>query len=183
MKRTIVTAASVASAIARVAIPAYLGRMALAGRPTTLLGPVVEPRGRRPDTADHLLGEPGRLASDCVPKLGARGDVVERPLRLVAREDPVRDLDGSRARERRGDETLQLAARSELGGDALEHAVADERACDLLRQRAGERSVEDPRDLGRGEDLVDRLLERSPPRPRRGPRREERRASGRVCKP
>ena len=114
---------------------------------------------------------------------GSRRHGRARAPRLVARKDSVRELDGPRARESGGHEALQLAARRELGGDALEDAVADERACDLLRQRAGERPVDDPRDLGRGEDLVDRLLERTSPRPRRGPRWEERGASCGVGEP
>ena len=91
-----------------------------------LLGPVVEPRGGGTDAADHLLGEPCGLPGDRVPELGARGDVAQSALRLVACEHPVGELERLRARERGGHEALQLAACGELGGDAFEDTVADE---------------------------------------------------------
>ena len=79
------------------------------------------------------------------------------------------------------DEALQLTAGGELGGDALEDTVADERARELLRQRSGERPVDDPRDLGRGQDLVDGFLDRPTPGPCGRAGREEGGAPGRVC--
>ena len=61
--------------------------------------------------------------------------------------------------------------------------MADERARDLLRQRPGQRPVEDAGELGRRQDLVHRFLERSAPDPRGRACREERGAPGRVGKP
>ena len=110
------------------------GALGSRGAAQDLLGPVVEPRGGSTDAADDLLGEPGRLPGDRVPELGARGDVAQNALRLVAREDPVGELERLRRRERGGHEALQFAARGELGGDPFEDAVADERARDLFRQ-------------------------------------------------
>ena len=55
-----------------------------------LLGPVVEPRGGGPDAADHLVGKPRRLPGDRVAELGARGDVAQSVLGLVAREHACR---------------------------------------------------------------------------------------------
>jgi hypothetical protein len=92
-----------------------------------VLGPVVESDGRSTNTAHDVLGKPTRLPGDCVSKLGARGDVAQSMLRLVAGEHSVRKLERPRARERFGHEALELTARGELGGDALEDAVADER--------------------------------------------------------
>ena len=151
--------------------------------PDDAFGAVVEPYGGGTDAADHLLGEPGRLFGDRVPELGARGDVVQSLLRLVAREHLVRQLDRVWACERRGHEALQLAARRKLRHDAFEDVVADERARELLGERAGQRSVDDASDLGRGQDLVHRLLDRPAPRARGRARREERRAPGRTREP
>ena len=47
-----------------------------------------------------------------------------------------------------GHEALQLAALRELRHDAIEHAVADKRARELLRKRSGERLVEHTGNLG-----------------------------------
>ena len=63
---------------------------------------------------------------------------MQRALSLVARQHLVRELVRPRARESGGHEPLELTARRELGDDALEHAVADERTGELLGQRAGE---------------------------------------------
>ena len=104
------------------------------GAAQDLLGPVVEASGRGTDAADHLVGEPGRLPRDRVPELRARGDVVQSALRLVAGEHAVGELERPRAREGGGREALQLAAGGELGDDALEDSVADERASELLRE-------------------------------------------------
>ena len=153
------------------------------GAAQDVLGPVVEPCGGSTDAADHLLGEPRGLPGDRVPELGARGDVAQNALRLVAGEHSVGELERLRGGERGGHEALQFAARGELGGDAFEDAVADERARDLFRQRTGERPVEDAGDLGRRENLVHRLLERSAPDTRGSPCREEGGAPGRVGQP
>ena len=151
--------------------------------PHDLLGPVVEAHGGGTDAADHLVGEPGRLPGDRVPELGARGDVAQSALRLVAREDPVGELERLRARQRGGREALQLAAGGELGDDALEDPVPDERAGELLRQRAGERAVDEAGDLGRGQNLVCGLLEPSAPGLGRRPGREEGGAPGGCGQP
>ena len=74
-----------------------------------------------------------------------------------------------------------LAASS--AGDAFEHAVADERARELLRQRAGERPVDDAGDLGCRQNLVHRLFEWSSPGTRGRPCGEECGAPGRVGQP
>ena len=145
-----------------------------------LLRSVVEPRAGGPGAADHLLRQPRRLSGDRVAELGARGDVAQSTLRLVAREHSVRELECPGAPERSGHEALQFAARGELGNDALEHAVADERARELLRERPGERSVDHAGDLGCREDLVQRLLDRSSPCTRGRSRRKERGAPGRA---
>ena len=147
------------------------------------LGPVVEPCGRVAGAGDHLVGEPGRLAGDRVPELGARSDVAQNSLRLVAREDPVGELERFRGGERGGHEALQLAALGELGRDAFEDLVSDQRARDLLRQRTGERPVDDAGDLGRRENLVDHVFERSAPGTRGRSCREEGGTPGSVGKP
>ena len=98
------------------------------------LGPVVEPRGGSTDAADHLLGEPGRLPGNRVAELGARGDVAQYALGLVAREDFVGEHQRLRRRERGGHQALQFSAPGELGANAFDDAVADERARDLFRQ-------------------------------------------------
>ena len=154
-----------------------------AGAADDLLGPVVEPRGGSADAADHLLGEPGRLPGNRVPELGARGDVAQSALRLVACEHSVGELERPRASEGRRHEALELTACGELGDDALEHPVTGERARKLLGQRAGERPVEDAGDLRRRQDLVHRLLDRCPPGARDCPCREECGAPGHVCQP
>ena len=102
-------------------------------------------------------------------------------LHLVAREHLVGELERLRAPQGAGHEALQLTAGGELGGDALEDTVADERARDLLRQRSGERPVDDARDLGRGQDLVDGFFDRPTPGPRGRAGRVEGGAPGRVC--
>ena len=117
---------------------------------------------------------------DRVPELRARGDVAHDALRLVACEDAVGELERFRARERGGHEALQLAARRELGRDAFEDTVPDERASDVFRQRSGKRPVEDAGDLGRRQNLVHRLLEWSAPGTSGSPCREEGGAPGRV---
>ena len=60
--------------------------------------------------------------------------MAQDALRLVAGEDSVGELERLRGGERGGHEALQFAAGGELGGDAFEDAVADERARDLFRQ-------------------------------------------------
>jgi hypothetical protein len=133
-----------------------------------VLGPIIEPRGGRTDAADDLLRQPGGLSGDRVPEFGARRDVAQYELRLVAREHPVGDLARLRRGERGCHEALQLAARGELGCDPFEDAVADERARDLFRQRAGQRPVDDTGDLGRRENLVTLSIgPRQAARPRR----------------
>ena len=134
-----------------------------------MLGPVVEPHGGGADAADHLLGESCRLPGDRVAELGARGDVAQNALRFVAGEHSVGELERFWRRERSGHQTLQFAALGELGGNAFEDSVADERARDLFRQRTGERPVEDAGDLGRRQNLVHCLLERPAPDTRSSP--------------
>ena len=134
-----------------------------------MLGPVVEPHRGGADAADHLLGEPCGLSGNRIAELRARGDVAQNALRLVAGEHSVGELERFRRGERGGHEALQFAARGELGGDAFEDSVADERARDLLRQRTGERPVEDAGDLGRRQNLVHCLLERPAPDTRSSP--------------
>ena len=145
-----------------------------------LFGPIVESRGGGTNPADHLVGKTGCLSGDRVPEFGTRGDVAESALRLVACEHLVRELERLRARERSIDEPLQFSACGELGSDAFEHAVADERARDLLRQRTGERPVEDAGDLGRRQHFVYRLFERPTPGACGCPCRVESDPSGRV---
>ena len=109
--------------------------------------------------------------------------MTQRTLRLVAGEHPIGELQRLRAPERGVQQPLELAGGGELSDDALEHAVADERAGDLLGQGAGERAVDDAGKLGRGEHLVDGLLDRPSPGPRRRASGEERGAPGRVGQP
>jgi hypothetical protein len=61
-----------------------------------------------------------------VPELGARSDVAERPLRLVACEHTVCEFEGLWARECSIHEALQLPTCDELGGDAFDDTVAGE---------------------------------------------------------
>jgi hypothetical protein len=61
--------------------------------------------------------------------------------------------------------------------------VADERARELLRQRAGECPVDDARNLGRRQNLVHRLFEWSSPGARGRPCREEGGPPRRVSQP
>ena len=129
--------------------PAVDRRRVRGRRRTTLLDTVVEPSGGCTDAADHFLCKPGRLACDRVSKFGARGDVVHGALRLVARKHAVGELECLGVPESSGHEALQLAALRELRHDAIEHAVAHERACELLRKRSGERLVEHTGNLGR----------------------------------
>jgi hypothetical protein len=119
MNRTMVSSASVASAIARVAMPPYGDRSLLGGRRTT---------------CSARSSSRAALARDRVSELGARGDVSEGALHLVAREHLVGELERLRAPQGAGHETLQLPARGEFRGDALEDTVADERARKLLRK-------------------------------------------------
>jgi hypothetical protein len=74
--------------------------------------------------------------------------VAQSELCLVTCEHLVGELKGSWTRQGGRHEALQLTACSKLGDDAFEHMVADERASDLLGQRAGERSVDKAGDLG-----------------------------------
>ena len=126
MKRTIVTARVGRQRDRARRDPAVDRALGSRGAADDLLGPVVEPRGGCTDAADDLLGKPGRLLGDRVSKLGARRDVAQGALRLVAREHSVGELECLRARQGGGHQALQLAACGELGGDAFEHAVADE---------------------------------------------------------
>jgi hypothetical protein len=91
-----------------------------------LLRPVIEPHGGGTDAAYHLLGESCRLPGHRVQELGARGDVPQSALCLVAGEHPVGELERLPAGQRGSHEALQLAACHELGGDTFENAVADE---------------------------------------------------------
>ena len=145
-----------------------------------LLGAQVETHRRGADAAHHLLGEPSRLPRDRDPQLGARGDVTDRSLRLLAREDIVGQLERARAGERRRDESVQLAAGGELGHDPFEHAVADERPRHILRERAGQGAVDDPRHLRRREDVVGGILDPAAPGAGGRPGRKERSPSRRV---
>jgi hypothetical protein len=115
--------------------------------PNYLLGAVVEPAGGCTDAADHFLCKASCLARDGVPKFRARGDVVHSPLRLFACKQAVGEIECLGVPEGGGHEALQLAALRELRHDAFEHAVAHERACELLRKRPGERPVEHTGDL------------------------------------
>jgi hypothetical protein len=58
--------------------------------------------------------------------------------------------------------------------------MADQRAGELLRQGARERPVDDTRDLGRGQDLVDGFFDRPTPGARGCAGRIEGCATGRV---
>ena len=146
------TSASTASAAALVAMPAYTGCRRCAGRAIRSSKRVADRR----TVGDDVLGEPRRLPRDSAPELRARGDVLEHELHLVAREDAVGELERLRAPERLLDQALQLAGRRQLGDDALDHPVPDERARDLLRQRPGQRAVDDAGDLGRRDDVLGR---------------------------
>ena len=142
----------------------------------------VEPACRGTDATHDLLGEPRRLLSHCVAKLGAGGDLPQSCSSLRS-GDLVGELERAWARQRRIEEPFQLTARSELVDDAFEHAVADNRARDLLGQRSGERTVDDAGDLGSRKNLVHRLLELVPPGSRGGSRREQGGAPGCVGQP
>ena len=77
---------------------------------------------------------------------------------------------GRGARQCGPHEALQLTACSELGRDAFEYAVADER---VLGQRAGERSVDKSGDLGCRQNLVNRVFDWSSPDAGRRLRRDQ----------
>ncbi len=108
---------------------------------------------------------------------------MEDALSLVAREDAVGQLGGLRARQRGSHQALELTACGELGDDPLEHAVPDDRAGDVLRERARQRPVDDAGDLRRGHDLVRSLFQLPAPSAGSFPRREERGACGCVGQP
>ena len=181
MNRTTVRSPSVASAIARVAIPPYGDRSLLGGRRKTRSARSSSrtAEARRPPTISSASPVVCRAIASrssgleatcrralCISSLASTLSVSSSVCGLL--RAPV-------------DEALQLTARGELGGDALEDAVADERARELLRQRSGERPVDDPRDLGRGQDLVDGFFDRPTPGPCGRAGREEGGAPGRVC--
>ena len=134
-------------AIARVTSPASLGR---SGRGVRRTSSSARPSSRwadsrRPPTTSSASPVVWRCTA--FRSSGARGDVIQRALHLVAREHPVGDLAGARARQRGGHEALELPRSA----------------------RARRRSA---RPLGGG-----RASGRPPPAgPRRGPGRERARA-------
>jgi hypothetical protein len=146
-----------------------------------MLDASVEPDSSGADAADDFLGEAGRLPFDRVDDRGARGDLPERALGFLAGEHPVGELEGSRARERSAQESLELSTRRQLRHHALEHPMPGDRARDLLRQGAGERTIDDPCELRRREHLVRHRLELIAPDARGRARRKERSTSGCVC--
>jgi hypothetical protein len=141
------------------------------------------PGGGGANAADHLIGKPGCLSGDCVPEFGARGDVTQSELRLVACEHTVRELERLRASKSGCHEALEFAAFGKLGDDALQHPITYQGAREFLGQRPGESAVEDAGDLGSRQHFVHRFLERPTPGAGCCPRREESDPPGRVAKP
>src|SRR5215204_6413238 len=118
-----------------------------------------------------------------MPYLGARRDVADGELHLLAAQYLVDELACVRALERLFHEPVELAARRQLRGDPLEHVMPDKGAREVLRERSGEGLIEDARRLGCFEDVVRGGFDPSPPRSRRDARRIKRDASSGIRQP
>ena len=171
--------ASTASAAALVAMPAYMGWRRCAGRAIRSSRRVAD--RRTPATTSSASPADCRVTA-------RRSSGLEAMLwstRCISSLARTRSVSSSvcRAPERLLDQALQLAGRRQLGDDALDHPVPDERARDLLGQRPGQRAVDDAGDLGRRDDVLGRGLDPTAPGARGDSGRVERGASRRVGDP
>ena len=132
-----------------------------------------EPRvetGRGRTRADHDLFRKARgLRRQRGTDLRSREYALERLLRRVACEHAVDYFAGLGACQRRIEQTLQLPGGRELLGDPLHDPMPYQQSPQLLRQRARERLIDQPPDLGLRQELLRGRLDRAAPDASRDP--------------
>ena len=154
-----------------------------------LLRSVVETPDQAAQAGRDLVSQRRRLPGKRRAHRGARGDLLDQPLRLRAVHDALGQLGGHAALdslrqqpleagareglldealsrlvlERSGDSRLEVRAREHLVGDSLRNAVIDDGSRERFRQRPRQSVVDCALDLGRGEHFARGHLELIPP--------------------
>jgi hypothetical protein len=122
------------------------------------LDPVVEAMRPPANCAEQLIAPRTRLTRESVLELGPGDDAANRLFQDRPRERLVDHLGGAWALDDGGDQALQLAAAHQLIAHALDYAMLDERARELLGQWPCKRGVDEARQLGRRQYLLERGL-------------------------